>query len=116
MSSIDACLAGIMKVNQRILAQPEEKRRKHIRERSLSIVVPDLATVFDMRLTLDGLVDITHRPAERPASRPQVGITVGSDDLVALAEDRLDAARALFGRRVKVDASVSDLLRVRRLL
>ncbi|WP_150254713.1 SCP2 sterol-binding domain-containing protein [Nocardiopsis deserti] len=116
MSSIDTCLAGIEKVNQRILAQSDEKRRKYIRERSLSVEVPDLETVFDMRLTLDGLVGVTHRPADRPAPRAQVRITVGSDDLVALAEDRLDAAKAVFGRRVKVDASVGDLLRVRKLL
>ncbi|PDP87700.1 SCP-2 sterol transfer family protein [Glycomyces fuscus] len=116
MSSIDACLAGIEKVNQRILARPDEERRKHIRERSLSVEVPDLETVFDMRLTLNGLVDVSPRPADRPAPRAQVRITVGSDDLVALAEDRLDAAKALFGRRVRIDASVGDLLRVRRLL
>ncbi|NYH50784.1 MULTISPECIES: SCP2 sterol-binding domain-containing protein [Nocardiopsis] len=116
MSSIDACLAGIEKLNQRILAQPEEKRRKHIRERSLSVVVPDLETVFDMRLTPDGLTDVTHRPADRPAPRSQVRITVDGDDLVALAEDRMDAATALFGRRVRVDASVGDMLRMRRLL
>lgn len=116
MSSIDACLAGIEKVNQRILAQPDDKRRKHIRERTLSVQVPDLGTVFDMRLTLDGLVDVTHRPADRPAPPAQVRITAHSDDLLALAEDRLDAAKALFGRRVKIDASVGDLLRVRKLL
>ncbi|MEU1900476.1 SCP2 sterol-binding domain-containing protein [Nocardiopsis dassonvillei] len=116
MSSIDTCLAGIEKVNQRILAQSDEKRRKYIRERSLSVEVPDLETVFDMRLTLDGLVDITHRPADRPAPRAQVRITVASEDLVALAEDRLDVAKAVFGRRVRIDASVGDLLRVRKLL
>ncbi|MFD6953050.1 SCP-2 sterol transfer family protein [Nocardiopsis sp. TSRI0078] len=116
MSSIDACLDGIEKLNRRILAQPEEERRKHIRERSLSVVVPDLEAVFDMRLTPDGLVDVTHRSADRSAPRPQVRITVDSDDLVALAEDRMDAAKALLGRRVKVDASVGDLLRMRRLL
>ncbi|QUX30865.1 SCP2 sterol-binding domain-containing protein [Nocardiopsis akebiae] len=116
MSSIDTCLAGIEKVNQRILAQPDEKRRKYIRERSLSVEVPDLEAVFDMRLTLYGLVDVTHRTADRPAPRAQVRITVSSEDLVALAEDRLDVAKAVLGRRVRIDASVGDMLRVRKLL
>ncbi|MEU0240591.1 SCP2 sterol-binding domain-containing protein [Nocardiopsis sp. NPDC006198] len=116
MSSIDACLAGIEKINRRILSEPEEKRRKHIRERSVSVVVPDLGTAFDMRLTVGGLTGLTHRPADRAAPEPQVRVTVDSDDLVALSEDRLDAARALLGRRVRVDASVGDLLRLRRLL
>jgi predicted lipid carrier protein YhbT len=116
MSSIDSCLVGIEKINQRILAEPEEERRRHIRERSVSVVVPDLATAFDMRLTLDGLVDVTHRPLDPASPKPQVRITVGSDDLVAVAEDRLDAARALLSRRVRVEAAVGDLLRMRRLL
>ncbi|MCY9784676.1 SCP2 sterol-binding domain-containing protein [Nocardiopsis sp. EMB25] len=116
MSSIEACLAGIARVNERIIAQPESERRKHIRERSVSVVVPDLSTVFDMRLTLDGLVDITHRPSDQTAPSPQVRVTVGSADLVELAEDRMDYARALLTRRVRVDASISDLLRMRRLM
>jgi len=116
MSSIDSCLVGIEKINQRILAEPEEERRKHIRERSVSVVVPDLATAFDMRLTLDGLADVAHRSLDLPSPKPQVRITVDSDGLVALAEGRLDATRALLTRRVRVEAAVGDLLRMRRLL
>ncbi|WP_304450993.1 SCP2 sterol-binding domain-containing protein [Nocardiopsis sp. YSL2] len=116
MSSIDACLAGIAKLNERILEQPPEERRKHIRERSVSVRVPDLDTVFDMRLTREGLVGLTHRPDGTPAPRAQVVVTVDSDDLVELAEERMDYARALFTRRVRVDASVSDLLRMRKLI
>lgn len=116
MSSIDACLAGIAKVNERILEQPAHERGKHIRERSVSVRVPDLDTVFDMRLTQDGLVDVTHRPDDTAAPRAQVVVTVDSDDLVDLAEDRMDYARALFTRRVRVDASVGDLLRMRKFI
>ena len=116
MNSIDACLEGIAKLNERVLAEPEPKRRKIIVERSVSVFVPDLATVFDMRLTVDGLTDITHRSQDAPAPEPQVRITVGSDDLVGLADGRLDPARAILTRRVKVDASMGDLLRMRKLL
>ncbi|MDT0330323.1 SCP2 sterol-binding domain-containing protein [Nocardiopsis lambiniae] len=118
MNSIDACLDGIAKVNERILAEPESERRKHIRERTVSVTVPDLATVFDMRLTIEGLTDITHRSQTAPAPRPRVHVTVTvtSDDLVDLAGGRLDPARALLTRRVKVDASMGDLLRLRKLL
>ncbi|WP_121188314.1 SCP2 sterol-binding domain-containing protein [Nocardiopsis sp. Huas11] len=116
MSSIDACLAGIAKVNERILERPSQERRRHIRERSVSVRVPDLDTVFDMRLTQDGLVDVTHRPTDTAAPKAQVVVTVDSDDLVDLAEDRMDYAKALFSRRVRVEASVSDLLRMRKLI
>ena len=116
MSSIDACLRGIARANQRILAQPLDRRRAHIRERTVRVVVPDLATAFDMRLTVDGLTDVTPTPLDTPAGSPQVRVTVSSDDLVDLAEDRLDPAKALLSRRLRVDASLSDLLRMRRLL
>ncbi|CAL9581617.1 hypothetical protein SUDANB121_05071 [Nocardiopsis dassonvillei] len=116
MNSIDACLDGIAKLNERILSEPEAERRKIIVERSVSVLVPDLATVFDMRLTVDGLSDVAHRPEDAPAPPAQVRITVNSDDLVDLAEERLDATRALLTRRVRVDASVGDLLRMRKLL
>lgn len=116
MSSIDACLAGIDLLNERILEQPETERHRHVRERSIGIEVPDLATVFHMRLTVDGLTDITHHPTDRSAPRPQVRITVTSDDLVAIAEKRLSAKTSLLTRRVKVEAGVSDMLRMRKLL
>lgn len=116
MSSIDACLEGIARANERILAKPLDRRREHIRERTVRVIVPDLETAFDMRLTVDGLTDITLRPLGTPETDPQVRVTVSSDDLVELAADRLDPALALFSRRLKVDASLSDLLRMRRLL
>lgn len=116
MSSIDACLVGIDLLNKRILDHPESQRHRHIEERSIGIEVPDLAIVFDVRLTIDGLTDITHRPVDRPAPKPQVRITVTSEDLVAIAEERLSAKTSFLTRRVKVEASLSDMLRMRKLL
>ena len=69
-----------------------------------------------MRLTIDGLTDITPRPVDRPAPKPQVRITVTSDDLVAIAEERLSAKTSFLTRRVKVEASLGDMLRIRKLL
>ncbi|MEU3018501.1 MULTISPECIES: SCP2 sterol-binding domain-containing protein [unclassified Nocardiopsis] len=116
MSSIDACLDGIARANERILAQPLERRRAHIRERTVRVVVPDLETAFDMRLTVDGLSDVTARGLDERSGTPQVRVTVSSGDLVALAEDRLEPAVALLTRRLKVDATLSDMLRLRRVL
>lgn len=116
MSSIDACLDGIARANERILAKPVDKRREHIRERSIRVVVPDLATAFDMRLTVEGLLDVVPRPQDASVPSTQVTVTVSSDDLVALTQERLDPAKALLSRRLKVDASLRDLMRLRRLL
>ena len=43
-------------------------------------------------------------------------LTISSDDLVALVNGELDMGRAVFGGRVRIDASFGDLLRLRKLL
>lgn len=117
MSSIEECRAGLARMSERIREVDEAKRRKHISERSVSVLVSDLGTVFDMRLTVNGLEEITSRGTGTAAGpRSQVRITVTSDDLVELAEDRLDTAKALLSGRVKIDASLGDMLRMRKLL
>ncbi|MFD0776019.1 SCP2 sterol-binding domain-containing protein [Streptomonospora algeriensis] len=116
MATLEECRAAIGKVSERIAELDPAERRKHIVERTVAITVTDVDTVFDMRLTADGMQDITEREPGESAQRAQVGVTLASDDLVALAEDRLDAGKALLGGRVKLDASFSDLMRLRRLL
>ncbi|RCV54215.1 SCP2 sterol-binding domain-containing protein [Marinitenerispora sediminis] len=116
MASIEECRTAIDKVSDRILEVDEERRRKHIVERTVSVKVSDLDTVFDMRLTLDGLVDVAQRPNGAGGPRAQVGITAASDDLVDMAEDRLDFSKALLSGRVKLDASFGDMMRLRKLL
>ena len=54
-------------------------------------------------------------PDTDPASA-QVRLTVDSDDLVAMAYEELNPAKAWAAGRLKVEASVFDLLRLRRLL
>ncbi|KIH99419.1 SCP-2 sterol transfer family protein [Streptomonospora alba] len=116
MATLEECRAAIGKVSERITEIDPADRRKHIVERTVSLTVSDVDTVFDMRLTEDGMQDITERRPDESARRAEVGVTVSSDDLVALAEDRLDAAKALLGGRVKLDANFGDLMRLRKLL
>ncbi|MFC4565324.1 SCP2 sterol-binding domain-containing protein [Nocardiopsis mangrovi] len=116
MTSVEDCRAAIGKVSDRILQTDEADRRKHLVERSVSVTVRDLDTVFDMRLTANGLEDVTSRALGSAGPKAQVGITVSADDLVDLAEDRLDFAKAMFSGRVKLDASFGDLMRLRKLL
>ncbi|PSK91741.1 SCP-2 sterol transfer family protein [Murinocardiopsis flavida] len=116
MASVEECRSAIDKVSDRITDIDEARRRKHVVERTVSVTVTDLRTVFDMRLTLKGLVEVTSRAVDAPGARAQVRITTTSDDLIELAEDRLDFGKAMLSGRVKLDASFSDLLRLRKLL
>lgn len=51
-----------------------------------------------------------------PQRRPDIRVTVDSDDLVAMAEGRLSFSRAYAANRIRLDASMTDLLRLRAVL
>jgi predicted lipid carrier protein YhbT len=53
---------------------------------------------------------------EPPQRRADIRVTVDSDDLVAMAEGRLSFSRAYAGNRIRLDASMTDLLRLRAVL
>lgn len=56
-------------------------------------------------------------PVERPVpSTVDVTLQVGSDDLIALVEERTSFLSALMSGKVRVQASMMDLLRMRTLL
>jgi putative sterol carrier protein len=65
------------------------------------------------------VVDDGHvsQPSETPPNgRADITLRVGSDDLVDLVEGRISFLSALTSGRVRVDASIVDLLRLRSLL
>ncbi|MET8005872.1 SCP2 sterol-binding domain-containing protein [Nonomuraea glycinis] len=115
MASVEECRTALVKLVAQFDEIDEADRAKHVVERTVSCRLSDLDVVFYGRLHHGGLDPFLERaPADgKPAD---VKLTIGSDDLIALADGRLDLARALFGGRVKIDASFGDLLRLRRLL
>ena len=89
-----------------------ELRKKHSVDRTLSCHLSDLDVTFSGTLTVDGLEDVT----EEPAPEAQVRLTCTSDDLLALCNGELALASAWARGRVRIDASVLDLLRLRSLI
>lgn len=53
---------------------------------------------------------------EEPDQRADIRISVRSDDLIAMVEGELPFARAYTSSRIRLDASMTDLLRLRALL
>jgi hypothetical protein len=82
--------------------------------RVLRCVVPDLDAAW-YSVVEDGHVS---RPSAAPPDGQAADITlrVGSDDLVELVEGRTSFLSAFTAGRVRVDASIVDLLRLRSLL
>jgi len=91
------------------LAGNDPSRRNLGFDRSMTCSIRDLDVVFGGRLTDGRLVDVS-RATSREA---QIRLTMGSDDLIALVEGNLKIASAWATGRVKVEAGVRDLIKLR---
>ena len=112
MASVQECERALHVLAERIAAVDPDLRAKHALDRSVSCTVPDLGVVFVGQFSDDGLTGL--HQGEDPSA--QVRLTTSSDDLVALTEGRLGLPSAWATGRLKVEASVLDLLKLRALL
>ena len=112
MASVEECQAALERLGV-ALATSEHQLKKHATERSVTCRVPDLGVTFCGELADGQLVDVRVEQAPEPG---QIKLTVSSDDLVALVDGELPFPRAWASGRVKLDASLKDLLRLRSLL
>ncbi len=116
MASLRECEAALRDLAARLAAVDPDLRRRHAVDRTVSCRVPDLAVVFHVRLTDGSVIDL-HCRGERDTSGPaEVRLTALSDDLVALATGALAPPAAWATGRLRVEAGVLDLLRLRTLL
>lgn len=99
----------------RIAALDPELRRKHSMDRSLSWRVPDLDLGFLASLDADGLSNF-RSVASAETSAAQIRLTSSSDDLVALLAGTVAAPSAWATGRLRIEASVFDMIRLRTLL
>ncbi|GAA0405199.1 hypothetical protein GCM10009530_66670 [Microbispora corallina] len=115
MATVEECRAALEKLVEHFQEISEEDRAKHVVERRLACRISDLGVTFYGRIHHDGLGPFKDVPPEdgRPA---EVKLTLSSEDLISMVNGELDMARALLGGRVKIDASLGDLLRLRKLL
>ncbi len=112
MASVEECHEALHRLAGQLAGVDAETRGKVVLDRVVSCRVPDLDVTFSGRLRDGGLHDIV----AAPATDPQISLRVSSDDLVALSSGQLSFARAWASGRVRVNASITDLLRLRRLL
>lgn len=84
-------------------------------QRSVSCRVTDLDVVFTGELRDGTLADVVQVDAADPKSA-DIRLTTTSDDLVRLVDGSLGFASAWGSGRLRVDASIMDLLRLRKML
>lgn len=114
MATADECRKALETLVGRIAEMSPQDRAAHFPERTMSARVPDLGLVFVTRVGPHGADPVVEAaPGDKPA---QVRFTANSDDLVWIAEDLARFARAWFTGKLKVEASLLDLLQLRKFL
>ncbi|REF01191.1 SCP2 sterol-binding domain-containing protein [Thermomonospora umbrina] len=113
MANEEECRTALEVIRTRLGDVDADRFAQHVVERTIVCRIPDLGLALRSRIHAGGLEPF--EPTDDPRAG-QVQVTVGSDDLVALANDELHAARAWATGRLKIEAGVRDLLRLRRLL
>jgi predicted lipid carrier protein YhbT len=114
MATAEECRAALESLTARIAQLDGKDRSEYLADRTLSCRVTDLGVTFLTQLGSDGAAAITEAPDGAP--RAQVRFTAKSDDVVAIAADPGSFARAWLTGRLKVEGSILDLLRLRKLM
>jgi hypothetical protein len=113
MASADECRAALHKLAGRLSEVSPDQREQYFGNRTMSVAVPDLGITYVTRLGAGEDPVREAAPGEPPAD---IRLTAASDEVLALAEQPMNIARAWMSGRVKIEASVKDLFRLRRLL
>jgi predicted lipid carrier protein YhbT len=114
VATAEECRQALEKLTCRIADMDPADRATHLVDRAVSCHVPDLGVTFWTELGPDGATPV--RQANGSDGSAQVRFTARSDDLVELAANPLSFPGAWLSGRLKIEASVFDLLRLRRLL
>ncbi len=114
MATIDECRAALDQLAARLAGLGTEARERHSADRTVSLDVTDLGCCFRGRLADGELIDM--ELDDDGGGKAQLRLRCSSDDLIALTTGDLGVGSAWASGRLKVDASLPDLLRLRSLL
>jgi SCP-2 sterol transfer family len=112
VATVEQCEAAMHRLAERLRSPDAAATRGRMLDRSISCHLRDLGVTFGGQLRGGEIVDI--RQIDAPNG--QIKLATTSDDLLALVDGRLNFAKAWAGGRLKVDASMFDLLKLRSFL
>lgn len=113
MITAQECQEALQKLAGRLSELSPDERENYFGNRSLSVTIPDLGLTYVTKL---GTGDDPVRaavPGEPPAD---IRLTANSAEVLSLAESPMNIGRSWVAGRVKIEASVKDLFRLRKLL
>ena len=114
MATADECRKALEGLVGRIAEMTPADRAANFPERTMSCRVPDLGLLFATRIGPHGADPVEEVPPDSPPA--QIRFTANSNDLVAIAGDPASFARAWLTGKLKVEANIFDVLRLRKFL
>ena len=112
MATMDECLTALKGILGDIAAHPAAAGL----DRSLSCRLTDLDEVVLGRLTSGSVRDLHVLPHGPAIPKADIRLTMSSDDLLALTDGRLHFGSAWATGKVRLEAGLRDLLRLRKIL
>jgi putative sterol carrier protein len=112
VATIEECMQALGGVLGDLTSSPAAKGL----DRSLSCRLTDLGQVIQARLTGGAIQDMHAVPSEPAPAPADIRLTMSSDDLLALTAGDLSFAPAWAAGRVKLEAGLRDMLKLRSLL
>jgi putative sterol carrier protein len=113
MATLEECEQALAALVIRLAEVDPELRRKYAVERTVTCRVTDLDVVFVARFDADGTMQKLEPIDDGSA---QVKLAASSDTVIALIEGRLPIGTAWATGKLKIDASMFDLLKLRTFL
>lgn len=115
MATIEECRSALEKLSDNMAGAEGGVRAAAALNRSVSCHLKDLDVTFVGRLA-DGRIEVQDTVQGPPPEQAQIRLVMTGDDLVALVGGELNFAKAWGSGRVKLEASLPDLFRLRKLL
>ncbi|HEX4834395.1 MAG TPA: SCP2 sterol-binding domain-containing protein [Trebonia sp.] len=113
MHTAQECQEALRKLAGRLSELTPQERQEYFGNRSMSVTVPDLGLTFVTLLGSGADPVRLAGPGDPPAD---MRLTASSDDVISLTEQPMNVARAWMTGKIKIEASMKDLFRLRRLL
>ncbi|WP_328497231.1 SCP2 sterol-binding domain-containing protein [Streptomyces sp. NBC_00414] len=115
MATIEECRGALDKLSDNMAAANGDVRSAAALDRSLSCRITDLDITFVGRLQ-DGRIVVLDTVEGPPPEKAEIRLSMAGDDLVAMVDGELNFAKAWGSGRVKLEAGLRDLIRLRKLL
>ncbi|MFF3592412.1 sterol-binding protein [Streptomyces sp. NPDC002387] len=115
MATIEECRSALDKLSDNLAGAEGDVHAAAALDRSLSCHVTDLDITFVGRLR-DGRIEVLDTVQGPPPDKAQIRLAMTGDDLVAMVDGELHFVKAWGSGRVRLEASLLDVFRLRKLL